>query len=113
MAVIRHDDASRSVGIAVGSNRGKRAEDAQRCKQCTSDAFVATQLLMFREGRRKDAQMSPLAANLTNADLNDLAAYFAAQALDPQFAFRRRRALKRERASRGNLTACSVTARNL
>jgi cytochrome c553 len=43
--------------------------------------FVATQLLMFREGRRKDAQMSPFAANLTNTDLNELAAYFAAQKL--------------------------------
>jgi cytochrome c553 len=43
--------------------------------------FVATQLLMFREGMRKDAQMSPFAANLTNTDLNNLAAYFAAQKL--------------------------------
>ena len=34
---------------------------------------------MFREGKRKDAQMSPFAANLSNADLNDLAAYFSAQ----------------------------------
>lgn len=43
--------------------------------------FVATQLVMFREGRRKDAQMSPFAANLTNTDLNNIAAYFAAQKL--------------------------------
>jgi cytochrome c553 len=43
--------------------------------------FVATQLLMFREGKRKDAQMSPFAANLTDTDLNNLAAYFAAQKL--------------------------------
>src|SRR4051812_32391088 len=43
--------------------------------------FTATQLLMFREGKRKDAQMSPFAANLTNTDLNNLAAYFAAQKL--------------------------------
>jgi cytochrome c553 len=34
---------------------------------------------MFREGRRKDAQMSPFAAGLANADLNNIAAYFAAQ----------------------------------
>ena len=43
--------------------------------------FIATQLLMFREGRRKDAQMSPFAANLGNADLNNIAAYFSAQKL--------------------------------
>jgi cytochrome c553 len=45
--------------------------------------FVATQLVMFREGRRKDAQMSPFAANLSNTDMNNIAAYFAAQNLAP------------------------------
>jgi len=48
--------------------------------------FISTQLLMFREGRRKDAQMSPFAAGLSNTDLNNLAAYFAAQKLPPSAA---------------------------
>jgi cytochrome c553 len=38
---------------------------------------IATQLFQFREGNRKDAQMSPMAANLSNADMNNLAAYFS------------------------------------
>lgn len=41
--------------------------------------FIATQLLMFREGKRKDVQMAPFAANLSNTDLNNIAAYFSAQ----------------------------------
>jgi cytochrome c553 len=41
--------------------------------------FIVTQLIMFRLGNRKDPQMSPAAANLTNTDLNDLAAFFSAQ----------------------------------
>lgn len=41
--------------------------------------FIVTQLFMFREGKRQNAQMSPFAVNLSNADLNDLAAYFSAQ----------------------------------
>lgn len=45
--------------------------------------FIVTQLVMYREGNRKDPQMSPMARNLTNADLNDLAAYFSAQPLAP------------------------------
>ncbi len=45
--------------------------------------FIATQLLMFREGRRNDAQMSPFAKGLSNTDLNNIAAYFAAQKLKP------------------------------
>ena len=41
--------------------------------------FVSMQLYQFREGNRKNAQMLPMAANLSNADMNDLAAFFAAQ----------------------------------
>jgi cytochrome c553 len=41
--------------------------------------FITTQLVMFREGKRKNPQMSPLAANLSNADINDFGAYFSSQ----------------------------------
>jgi len=44
---------------------------------------ISTQLYQFREGNRKDPQMSPMAANLSNADMNDLAAYFASQKMAP------------------------------
>ncbi len=45
--------------------------------------FISTQLYFFREGNRKNAQMSALAANLKNADLNDLAVFFSAQKAAP------------------------------
>lgn len=45
--------------------------------------FIVTQLFMFREGNRKDPQMSPMAAPLSNADMNELAAYFSAQTHAP------------------------------
>ena len=41
--------------------------------------FIVSALYQFREGKRINPVMSPMAANLTNADLNDLAAYFSAQ----------------------------------
>jgi len=41
--------------------------------------FISLELFQFREGNRKDPQMTPMAANLSNADMNDLAAYFSAQ----------------------------------
>ena len=41
--------------------------------------FITTQLVMFREGNRKDPQMSPMAANLANTDINDFGTYFSAQ----------------------------------
>jgi cytochrome c553 len=45
--------------------------------------FVSTALFMFREGNRKDPQMSPMAANLSNAEMNELAAYFSKQKAEP------------------------------
>ncbi len=43
--------------------------------------FIVSALFQFREGKRVNAQMSPFAANLSNADLNDLAAYFSTQVI--------------------------------
>ena len=40
---------------------------------------ISLQLYLFREGNRKDPQMSPMASSLSNADMNELAAYFARQ----------------------------------
>jgi cytochrome c553 len=45
--------------------------------------YVYLQLKDFKEGRRKDSLMSPMAQNLTREDMLDLAAYFAAQELRP------------------------------
>ena len=41
--------------------------------------YIYLQLRDFKEGRRKDPVMSPMAANLSKKDMLDLGAYFAAQ----------------------------------
>jgi len=41
--------------------------------------FITTQLVMFREGNRRNDVMNALAAPLTNADINELGSWFAAQ----------------------------------
>jgi cytochrome c553 len=41
--------------------------------------FTHWQLIKFRDGRRKDPQMSPFAQNLSDSDMADLAAYYGAQ----------------------------------
>src|ERR1041384_7338545 len=46
--------------------------------------FTHWQLIKFRDGRRKDEQMSPFAANLTDDDMGALAAFYAAQAPRPR-----------------------------
>jgi len=46
--------------------------------------FTHWQLIKFRDGRRKDAQMSPFARDLTDTDMADLAAYYAKQTPRPR-----------------------------
>ena len=41
--------------------------------------YTHWQLIMYRDGRRRDPQMSPFAINLGDADMADLSAYYAAQ----------------------------------
>ncbi len=45
--------------------------------------FITTQLVMFREGNRKDPLMSPIAANMSNADINDIAEHLTTLPLAP------------------------------
>jgi len=66
-----HGPGGRSTDPAVPSLAGQPKQ------------FIATQLVMFREGNRKNPVMAPLVANLSNADLNLLASYFSAQAPAP------------------------------
>jgi cytochrome c553 len=46
--------------------------------------FTHWQLIKYRDGRRQDAQMSPFAQNLSDEDMGDLAAFYAAQGPRPR-----------------------------
>lgn len=65
VCVACHGEGGNSANPQVPSLAGQPAQ------------MIATQLYQFREGNRKNEQMSPIAANLSNAEMNDLAAYFA------------------------------------
>jgi cytochrome c553 len=45
--------------------------------------YLYLQLKDFKEGRRKDPLMSPMAVNLSKQDMQDLAAYFSQQKAKP------------------------------
>ncbi len=89
-----HPLVSHAADLSAGEAK------AQVCAACHGPAGVSTQaeypilagqpaqsiaiaLFQFREGNRKNPLMSPMAATLTNKDLNDLAAYYAAQKAPP------------------------------
>ncbi len=62
-----HGAEGRSTNSAVPSLAGQPKQ------------FITTQMVLFREGNRKDPKMSPEAANMSNADINDFGTYFSAQ----------------------------------
>jgi cytochrome c553 len=83
-------------GTARAADPEAGRQKAQRCAACHGPGgnssnpvmpslagqpaqFISMQLFQFREGNRKDPQMTPMAAGLSNTDMNDLAAYFSAQ----------------------------------
>lgn len=85
-----------TVGPAFAAGTDAQREKAAPCEAChgaegrsaTPDVpslagqpkqFITTQLVMFREGNRKNAVMSPMAAPLSNAEINELGSYFSAQ----------------------------------
>jgi cytochrome c553 len=89
-----------AVAAALALSGGAWAADPQACAACHGEGgnsanpavpslagqpaqFISTALYMFRAGQRKDPQMTPMAAGLSNADLNELAAYFSKQPAAP------------------------------
>jgi cytochrome c553 len=87
-------DAAAQTAQAVTDARRQKAEPCTACHGAEGRStlaeipslagqpkqFITTQLVMFREGNRKNAVMNALAAPLSNADINELGGYFAAQA---------------------------------
>jgi cytochrome c553 len=70
--------------------------------------YTHWQLIMYRDGRRRDPQMSPFAVNLSDADMADLAAYYAAQPPRPRPARidAARAAVGQPLAQQQNCTSC-------
>jgi cytochrome c553 len=75
--------AKAQVCIACHGPEGNSVDPATPSLAGQPQQFLATALVMFREGNRKNPLMTPLTANLTNADLNDIAAYFSTQKSAP------------------------------
>ena len=65
--------------VACHGENGNSASPAFPSLSGQPKQFIVSALYQFREGKRQNEIMSPLAAKLSNADMNDLAAYYASQ----------------------------------
>jgi len=69
--------AKAQICAACHGNDGNSADPAVPSLAGQPAQAISTQLFQFREGNRKNPQMSPMAASLSNADMNNLAEYYA------------------------------------
>jgi len=71
--------ADPQVCVACHGSEGNSAIPANPSLAAQPGQFLSIQLYQFREGNRKDPQMSPIAEKLSNKEMNELAAYFSKQ----------------------------------
>jgi cytochrome c553 len=72
-----HPAADPQLCFACHGPNGNSANPAVPSLAAQPAQFISTQLIMFREKRRNDPQMSPIAAPLTNAEISALGKFFA------------------------------------
>lgn len=72
--------------------------------------YLVEQLKLFKTGARKNPLMNAQAAGLSEQDMKDLAAYFAAQQLEPGAAADKELALTGQSIYRGGIRDASVPA---
>ncbi|HUR88800.1 MAG TPA: c-type cytochrome [Ramlibacter sp.] len=82
-AAIGHAAADPQLCAACHGPNGNSQNAAVPSLAAQPAQFIGTQLVMFREKRRTDPLMSPVADTLTNADINALGKFFSAQAHEP------------------------------
>jgi cytochrome c553 len=73
-------------------------------------SYIYKQLTDYKAGRRKNAVMSTMVSNLSEADMRNLAAYFAAQKLKPGTAQDRTLAATGQKVYRGGISDSGVPA---
>jgi cytochrome c553 len=71
------------VCVACHGPNGNSTQPQYPILAAQTARYIYMQLRDFKEGRRKDPQMEPFAANLSREDMLDLGAFFAAQKIVP------------------------------
>ena len=79
MASAVHAAADPQLCFACHGQNGNSTNPSVPSLSAQPAQFIATQLIMFREKRRTNPLMSPMAAPLTNPEISELGKYFAAQ----------------------------------
>ena len=89
---------------------GNRGAPANPILQGQHPEYLVKQLMEFKSGKRKNAVMTGMAAALSNADMKNIAAFYASKQAKPGFAKSKDTVTLGEQIYRGGIAAKQVPA---
>jgi len=101
---------STSVCAACHTNDGSRGIAANPILQGQHPDYLVKQLTEFKSGKRDNAVMKAMAAPLSEADMKNVAAFYASKQAKPGFAKNKDLAAHGEKVYRGGIAERSVPA---
>ena len=101
---------SANVCVACHTNDGSRGIAANPILQGQHPEYLVKQLTEFKAGLRENAIMRGMAATLSDADMKNVAAFYASKQAKPGFARNRDLATLGEKIYRGGISDRSIPA---
>ncbi len=101
-----------AAGVCVGchTNDGSRGSPANPILQGQHPEYLAKQLAEFKSGKRDNAIMKGMAATLSDADMRNVAAFYASKTAKPGFAKNKSLVTLGEKIYRGGIAERGVAA---
>jgi cytochrome c553 len=101
---------SSAVCVACHTNDGTRGSPANPILQGQQADYLVKQLGEFKSGKRDNAIMKGMAASLSDADMKNVAAFYASKQAKPGFAKNKELATLGQKLYRGGLMDRSIPA---
>ena len=101
---------SNNVCVACHTNDGSRGVAANPILQGQHPEYLVKQLVEFKSGQRENAIMRGMASALSEADMKNVAAFYASKQAKPGFAKNRDLAALGEKIYRGGIAERRVAA---
>ena len=103
-------EATAAVCVACHTNDGSRGSPANPILQGQHPEYLAKQLAEFKAGTRNNAIMKGFASTLSEADMKNVAAFYASKIAKPGFAKNKELVALGEKIYRGGIAERSIPA---
>ena len=108
--LVKGEATSNGVCVACHTNDGSRGSPANPILQGQHPEYLAKQLAEFKAGTRNNAIMKGFASTLSEADMKNVAAFYAGKVAKPGFAKNKELVALGEKIYRGGIAERSIPA---